>query len=200
MIQILQKLNITFNDIYILSLLSFASYIIYLVISYPDRAMGTGPRKDLVGPKGVPIFGNFFSFIKRDTYIHLLQELADKYGSLFTITILGIGRIIISNDPQTVEYILKTNFEDYKKSDVIYEVGYDIFGDGILSVDGYKWKFQRRIISQLFMGKNFRNLIYTSITEKSKAVLNILKKHADSGKPIDLQDLFYRFTIDTFGE
>ncbi|KAF0408125.1 cytochrome p450 [Gigaspora margarita] len=91
-------------------------------------------------------------------------------------------------------------FDNYGKSHTLHDIAYDMFGDGIFVVNGYKWKFQRRIASQLFLGKNFRNLIYTSITEKSKAVLNILKNHADSGKSIDLQDLFYRFTMDTFGD
>ncbi|CAG8823467.1 33800_t:CDS:1, partial [Racocetra persica] len=49
---------------------------------FPDRAIGASSRKDLVGPKGVPIFGNFFSFIKKKSYIQFSQELGDKYGSL----------------------------------------------------------------------------------------------------------------------
>ncbi|CAG8748029.1 34277_t:CDS:2, partial [Racocetra persica] len=103
---------------------------------YPDRAIGINPRKDLVGPKGVPIFGNLFSFLKRKTYIQFSQELVDKYGSLYTFTILGFGRVIVSNDPQTIEHLLKTNFEDYGKSDAFYKMGYDVFGDGIFAVDG----------------------------------------------------------------
>ncbi|CAG8828166.1 20750_t:CDS:2, partial [Dentiscutata erythropus] len=52
----------------------------------------------------------------------------------------------------------------------------------------------------LFQGKNFRDLIYKSVIGKSNVVINILKKYADNEKPIDLQDLFYRFTMDTFGD
>ncbi|CAG8641086.1 1065_t:CDS:2 [Gigaspora margarita] len=97
-----------------------------------------------------------------------------------TFTIPKLSRNIVSNDPQTIEHILKTEFDNYGKSHTLHDIAYDMFGDGIFVVNG--------------------NLIYTSITEKSKAVLNILKNHADSGKSIDLQDLFYRFTMDTFGD
>ncbi|RIB00396.1 cytochrome P450 [Gigaspora rosea] len=200
MIQILRKLNIATSDIFILFLISFVSYIIYLTIKYSDRAVGTISRKDLVGPKGIPIFGNFFSVIRRKTYIQFEHELANKYGQLFTFTIFKLGRVIVSNDPRTIEHVLKTRFDDFGKDEVIHEMGYEMFGDGIFAVNGYKWKFQRRIISHLFLGKNFKNLIYTSVIGKSKIVINILKKYADSGKPIDLQDLFYKFTMDTFGD
>ncbi|CAG8800371.1 1214_t:CDS:1, partial [Dentiscutata erythropus] len=55
-------------------------YIIYLVIKYPDNAVGTNYRKDISGPKGVPIFGNLFRFMfKKNTYIELEQEWANKY-------------------------------------------------------------------------------------------------------------------------
>ncbi|CAG8582284.1 4174_t:CDS:2 [Racocetra fulgida] len=62
------------------------------------------------------------------------------------------------------------------------------------------WKFQRKLISQQFQGKKFRNLAYAAVIRQSEIAINILKKHADSGKPIDLQDLFMRFTMDTFGD
>ncbi|RIB24433.1 cytochrome P450 [Gigaspora rosea] len=200
MIQILQKLNLTTFDAFILCLISFVSYIIHLLIKHPDCAIGARHRKDLVGPKGIPLLGNLISLIKRKTIVQYEHELANKYGSNFSFTVLGQGRLIVSNDPRTVEHILKTNFDDYPKGEIFYEIANDIFGDGIFSVNGHMWKFQRRIISHLFQGKNFRNLIYTSVIRKSEVVINILKKYADIGKPINLKDLFFRFTMDTFGD
>ncbi|CAG8851079.1 10889_t:CDS:2, partial [Racocetra persica] len=62
------------------------------------------------------------------------------------------------------------------------------------------WKFQRKLISHQFQKKNFGNITYASIIRKSEIVINVLKKYADSGKPIDLKDLFFRFTTDTSGD
>ncbi|CAG8463894.1 11909_t:CDS:2, partial [Dentiscutata heterogama] len=72
------------------------------------------------------------------------------------------------------------DFENYGKSDILREMGYEIFGDGIFVING--------------------NLIYSSIIGKSQVLIDILIKYADNGNPIDLQDLFYKFTIDTFGD
>ncbi|CAG8594257.1 17501_t:CDS:10, partial [Dentiscutata erythropus] len=154
MIQIFQKLNIASFD-------------------YPDRAIGTISRKDSNYRKSNP-------YLKKNTYAQYQQELANKYGPLFTFTVFNHGRTIVSNDPRTIEHLVKTGFDEYGKSDDLYKIAYDVYGDGIFAVDG--------------------DLIYKSVIEKSKVVINILKKYADNGKPIDLQDLFYRFTMDTFGE
>ncbi|CAG8758114.1 14737_t:CDS:2, partial [Gigaspora rosea] len=87
---------------------------------HPDCAIGARHRKDLVGPKEKHSFDDFLN-----------------QNSSFTV--LGQGRLIVSNDPRTVEHILKTNFDDYPKGEIFYEIANDIFGDGIFSVNG---KFQ----------------------------------------------------------
>jgi len=35
---------------------------------------------------------------------------------------------------------------------------------------------------------------------KAEKVASILDKIAESGKPVDIQDLFFRFTLDSIGE
>jgi hypothetical protein len=62
------------------------------------------------------------------------------------------------------------------------------------------WKFQRRLASHLFRGQNFRNVICVVFEEETKILLNILKEAAKNGDVIDLQDLFYRLTLDSFGK
>ncbi|CAG8685575.1 6932_t:CDS:2, partial [Racocetra persica] len=167
---------------------------------YPDRAIGVRARPELKGPRGFPIIGNFISLIRSKGYIYYVLDLIDKYGPVFTFTLPKKGRFIMINDPQLLEHMLKTNFECFEKGDILYELMYDLFGDGIFAVDGPKWKFQRKLLSHLFQERHFEDLISISMIEKSRIVLNILQKCADSGKPIDLQDLFYRFTLDTLGD
>jgi len=62
------------------------------------------------------------------------------------------------------------------------------------------WKFQRRLASHLFRGQNFREVICVIFEEETKVLLNILHEAAKNGNAIDLQDLFFRFTLDSFGK
>ena len=62
------------------------------------------------------------------------------------------------------------------------------------------WRFQRKLASYLFRRENFRDVICIVFEEETKIILNILKEAAKNGDIIDLQDLFFRFTLDSFGK
>ncbi|CAG8827037.1 11531_t:CDS:1, partial [Gigaspora rosea] len=49
---------------------------------YSDRAIGTASRRDLVGPKGVPIFGNLFLILNAKNYFQFEEDMINKYGPL----------------------------------------------------------------------------------------------------------------------
>ncbi|KAI3923164.1 hypothetical protein MKW92_039576 [Papaver armeniacum] len=52
---------------------------------------------------------------------------------------------VYTSDPANVEYILKTNFQNYGKGSYNYNNLKDLLGDGIFAVDGDKWRHQRKI-------------------------------------------------------
>jgi cytochrome P450 len=62
------------------------------------------------------------------------------------------------------------------------------------------WKFQRKLASHLFYGKNFREIICVVFEEETKKFLKIMEEKVNSGEVFDLQELFYRFTLDSFGK
>ncbi|KAF9896915.1 hypothetical protein BX616_006509, partial [Lobosporangium transversale] len=66
--------------------------------------------------------------------------------------------------------------------------------------DGEHWKWQRKLASNIFSVKAFR--LYTSevFCREAHTAIDYLNKHVDSGKVVDLQQLFHCFTLDSFGE
>ena len=62
-----------------LVLIGLLIYLIYLVIKYPDRSIGTRSRPDINGLKGYPLIGNLIEIYS--IYItNLLYILLMKYG------------------------------------------------------------------------------------------------------------------------
>jgi len=55
-------------------------------------------------------------------------------------------------------------------------------------------------MSHLFNTKNFREIICVVFEEETKKFLKIMDKRSKSGEIFDLQELFYRFTLDSFGK
>ncbi|CAG8663398.1 12871_t:CDS:2, partial [Ambispora gerdemannii] len=123
-------------DLIFLCFLFFLLFIAYLVIRYPNRAIGTSARLDLKGPKGHPIIGNLvFHAHNAERYPDHLSELSQKYGETCTYTLPGMRFILIST-PKHLEHVLKDNFQNYLKSSYHRRMIIELFGDGIFNVDG----------------------------------------------------------------
>ncbi|CAB4440115.1 unnamed protein product [Rhizophagus irregularis] len=172
--------------------------LLYLIIKYPDRSIGTNARPDLTGPKGLPLIGNLFK-IREKGLTKFMYDVLMIYGPIATFTFPGLGRFITINDPESIEYVMKTNFDNYIKTPGSRIRLLDLLGDGIFNVNGQMWKFQRKLASHLFYGKNFREIICVVFEEETKKFLKIMEKKVNSGEIFDLQELFYRFTLNSFG-
>ncbi|CAB4440114.1 unnamed protein product [Rhizophagus irregularis] len=145
-------------------LVGFVGILIYLLIKYPDRSIGTNPRRDLNGPKGLPLFGNLFDVLKHDNngFVIFLYETLMKYGPNATYTLPGFGRFITVNNPECLEHVMKANFEGYVKGEKLYKILYDLLGDGIFNTSGDNWKMQRKLFSLRWIHlENFKCLTNT---------------------------------------
>ncbi|KAL6202491.1 hypothetical protein ACLB2K_026199 [Fragaria x ananassa] len=76
-----------------------------------------------------------------DWYAHLLRK-----SPTGTIHIHVLGNIVTSN-PENVEYMLKTRFDNYPKGKPFTVLLGDLLGRGIFNVDGDMWRFQRKMAS-----------------------------------------------------
>ncbi|GMI75064.1 cytochrome P450, family 86, subfamily C, polypeptide 1 [Hibiscus trionum] len=104
---------------------------------------------------------------------------------------------IMTIDPSNVEYMLKTNFNNFPKGSYYKERFRDLLGDGIFNSDDESWWQQRQLAklemhSSRFVQHSFKamqDIVY-------KKLLVLLEKLAVSGQCFDLQDLLLRLTFD----
>ncbi|XP_068643659.1 alkane hydroxylase MAH1-like [Aristolochia californica] len=112
-------------------------------------------------------------------------------GPMFT----GL-ELILTCDPLNVEYVTKTNFANFGKGPTFVEK-FDILGDGIFNADEQSWFVQRKMAHSRFMSKKFQSFY----TDKSREVameglVPVLQHAATHGSPLDLQEVFKRFSFD----
>ncbi|CAG8655185.1 15461_t:CDS:2 [Funneliformis mosseae] len=168
-------------------LLGILGLFLYLLVKYPDKSIGTNERPDLVGPRGLPIIGNLIGIYLKG-FTNFNYENLTKYGPNATSTSLGFGRLIAINDPECIEYVMKTNFENYIKPNLLKEALNDVLGDEKCGDSNENWRaiyLTQKIFVKLF-------------EEDTKKLLNIMEAKVQSGETFDLQQLFFRFTLDTF--
>ncbi|KAJ3118679.1 hypothetical protein HDU96_010009 [Phlyctochytrium bullatum] len=161
------------------------------------------PRiKGLPYPPPKPIMGNSWDILsdldhRFDTFTNWFKQL----GSTFTLLPMSLTRspVLVTADPAIVEHILKTNFENYVKGERFHELLGPLLGDGIFATDGSQWKWQRKVSSHIFTGKNFREVVERVIFEEMEKFLGVLSAAADSGEQIDVHSLLHCLTMDSFG-
>ena len=82
------------------------------------------------------------------------------------------------------------NYQDFGMGDRA-QVWSRLIGPGIFAQDGADWKHSRSLLRPLFFSK--RDNIFFEIQESVQALIKCFPE----GKVVDLQPLFFRFTLDT---
>ncbi|KAI8847576.1 cytochrome P450 [Chytridium lagenaria] len=109
-------------------------------------------------------------------------------------------QIVLTVDPVIIEHVLKGNFEAYEKGRYLTNGLRPLLGDGIFNTDGDNWKWQRKVSSHIFTGRNFRQVIEKVVKEDLQSLTEVLGRYADAQEPVDLHMLFHAFTLDSFGK
>ncbi|KAG9073273.1 hypothetical protein KI688_001065 [Linnemannia hyalina] len=173
--------------------------ILYTVYKYRRSVLFVRPRPDLPGPPGLPLIGNFWEMATTPTAVfHQSQERNfAKYGRVYTMAIPGVGRTITVKDPEIMDHILKTHFWNYEKGTRSKQTIGPLAGNGIFTADG---EWQRQYASKIFTVKAFRQYTNDVFVQEAQRAIDYIETFADTGKVVDLQRLFYCFTLDSFGE
>ncbi|XP_056174559.1 cytochrome P450 704C1-like isoform X2 [Syzygium oleosum] len=126
---------------------------------------------------------------------HHMTDLAGKHRTYRLLSPLRSE--VYTSEPANVEYMLKTNFENYGKGCYNYSLLKDLLGDGIFTVDGDKWRQQRKVSSYEFSTKVLRDFSSVVFRRNAAKLANILSEAASTNQIIDIQGLFMKSTLDS---
>ncbi|MCJ1348809.1 hypothetical protein MMC31_007042, partial [Peltigera leucophlebia] len=129
---------------------------------------------------------------------HRLMELVqDRYNRLgYTIRAKVMFRYIYHTvEPENIKTILATKFNDWSLPDGRKRAFIPLLGQGIFTSDGAAWQHSRDLLRPNFSRTQVRDLdtFETHIQHLFVAIPR-------DGSTIDLQDLFFRLTIDSATE
>ncbi|KAI3908990.1 hypothetical protein MKW98_008938 [Papaver atlanticum] len=105
-------------------------------------------------------------------------------------------KYLVTCHHQNIEYILKTDFNNFPKGPVFRQI-FDPLGDGILNADSDAWKVQRRMAHTAFIASEFKDL-YSNMSRKivEEQLVPLLAHVAKTRSIIDLQEVCSRFAFD----
>ena len=135
----------------------------------------------------------FQTMLKTNEFLNNPIKFISKSMVAFSGTysaVLGNRKLILTQNPEFINYILKENHRNYNKSELTTKKGAKFFGKGLLFSNGDYWLKQRRLIQPAFH------------REKLKGLFNLIIKSIDVyllefpvGKNIDIHPLVHQLSF-----
>ena len=129
--------------------------------------------------------------------VRVLTKYTQLHGNTFRFYFGGIKEAIVTTDPAVIQHVLKTNSENYHKSEIQKKRMGHFLGKGLLTTEGEAWRTQRRLIQTGFERKQLE--VLSSIMQDSLAdSLRDFDRQARIG-PVDIYPLMMKITFAMVG-
>src|SRR5580698_2375278 len=99
--------------------------------------------------------------------VQVLSKYTELLGDTFRFYFGGVREAIVTTNPAVIQHVLKTNWENYQKSEIQVKRMGHFLGKGLLTSHGEAWRTQRRLIQKGFDRKQLDAL--SSIMQDSLA-------------------------------
>ncbi|KAF4122603.1 Cytochrome P450 [Geosmithia morbida] len=120
-------------------------------------------------------------------------------------------RLIFTADPDNIKAVLALQFSDFGKGHIFHDSWKDFLGDSIFTTDGTQWYTSRQLIRPQFTRDRVSDLecFESHVETLFRAIDNggpldghdhPVRRGAGSGRPLDISDLFFRYTLDVITE
>ncbi|KAL1673053.1 cytochrome P450 [Schizophyllum commune] len=149
-------------------------------------------------PFGISHLSTIRNSVRKGLFANVIGLWAKETGSnVFCADIMGDTRYF-TLEPDHVKAILATQFEEFEKGPVTFEIGLSLLGRGVFNSDGDMWKFHRTMTRPFF---NKDKIAHFDIFDRhADDILRQAKARLAQGFPIDFQDTIARFTLDSATE
>src|SRR6516225_3534050 len=128
----------------------------------------------------------------------VLSKYHEDFGDTFRFYLGGLKEAIVTIDPAVIQHVLKTNAENYQKSEIQVKRMGHFLGKGLLTTHGEAWRTQRRLIQKGFDRKQLDDL--SSIMQDSLAEsLRDFDRLAHHG-PVDVYPQLMKMTFAMVGK
>merc|ERR1712054_219280 len=179
--------------------------VLLVVLLSARRIAAPSPPKGVPSPQSSPYLGTFLEMDRNwDRILDWFLDKSAEYGYRSWAmcaprlgTLSTHGTAIMISTPENLKHILKDEFDSYEKGLQVNEMLTEFLGDGIFTSDGDKWKFHRKVASNMFSRRLLRNSSEVALNQALK-LRRFIESHGSSGKPVDIQRAFYAYTMDTF--
>ncbi|KXJ89856.1 cytochrome P450 [Microdochium bolleyi] len=158
----------------------------------------------------LPLVGNGIVFLQaRHKLFNWFSRCEQHFGlETFEISVPTLPPGIVINDPANLDYVFK-NEAIFRKGDLFRRISWDLFGSGIINVDGDLWKAQRKAGLHFLSADNLKVLNNVALPRYLGDAIRKLELDAaessdgevwKGGKVVNLQEVFHEITSQIMGK
>jgi cytochrome P450 len=125
--------------------------------------------------------------------VEVLNKYSAAFGDTFRFYLGGIKEAIVTIDPAVIQHVLKTNAENYRKSEIQVKRMGHFLGKGLLTTHGEAWKTQRRLIQKGFDRKQLDALTVIMQDSLSESLADFDQKIQNG--PVDIYPHLMKITF-----
>jgi cytochrome P450 len=183
--------------------------VIILIVEYinelryvrKNKALGCEPPSSFGAfPLGIPVLVKFFKAHMDSNLNQFCREKFDDFG-VRTVRVQTLTRKLTATiDPENLKAILATQFKEFDLGLRYYQFQ-PLMGDGIFTLSGSGWYHSRALLRPHFTTEEVSQL--QNLEDHSQVLLDLLRQKSTdpaSSGVFDIQELFFRLTIDTATE
>src|ERR1700758_1076399 len=129
--------------------------------------------------------------------VQVLSKYTELHGDTFRFYFGGVKEAIVTTNPAVIQHVLKTNAENYQKSEIQVKRMGHFLGKGLLTTHGEVWRTQRRLIQKGFDRKQLD--VLSSIMQDSLADSLVAFDRQASAGPVDIYPQLMKITFGMVG-
>jgi cytochrome P450 len=130
--------------------------------------------------------------------VQILSKYTEQLGDTFRFYFGGLKEALVTTNPVVIQHVLKTNWENYHKSEIQVKRMGHFLGKGLLTTHGEAWRTQRRLIQRGFERKQLE--VLSAIMQDSLAdSLLEFDREARNG-PVDIYPHLMKITFEMVGK
>ena len=125
--------------------------------------------------------------------VRVLSRYSEEFGDTFRFYLGGLKEAMVTTDPVVIQHVLKTNWENYQKSDIQVKRMGHFLGKGLLTTHGEAWRTQRRLIQKGFDRKQLdalSSIMQDSLTDSMRGFDEAVK-----AGPVDIYPQLMKITF-----
>lgn len=186
---------VKYGIVLLLVIFSYVAHRKYIAYKFTKKYGCDDPPTINSGFMGIPMLREALTHMKNGTVLeYFMKRTREKDVRTYQLYLAQM-KILFTIEPENIKAVLATQFNDFALGSR-HAHFLPLLGDGIFTLDSHGWKSSRAMLRPQFSREQISHV--RTMEPHVQTLASHIRKN--KGEVFDIQDLFFKFTVDTATE